>query len=655
MDKIKLDEIVQLEVNDVTTENGNINAVVPSGIMMKFASLAAKEYAHEVLLSQESREAVDNNLIHIHDLDYYPTRSLTCLQHPLDKVLEGGFVASDGTARPCKRIESAAELAAISIQTVTNEMHGGQAIPAFDFYFAPFVKATFLEEFEKACETVDSYDPSDVPVMEFLKETGGMEAVWEYIATEGYTVTENPQTAVDIAINFTVKRVHQAMEGFIHNMNTMRSRGGGQVPFSSINYGTDTSPEGRLIIREILTCTLEGVGNGQTALFPIQIWKLKAGVSAEPGDPNYDLLELATQCTAKRYFPNYINLDAPFNHSDKWDANDPKRYMYEPATMGCRTRVFENRFGDNTSVGRGNLSFTTINLPRIALMSANYAEFLINLEKTVDVAVRQLIDRYEWQATGRKKQFPMLMSGMWLDSEKLATPETPVSEVMKHGTLGVGFIGLAECLTRLTGYHHAEHHQSQLLGLAIVSEINDRCKYWADRFDLNISVLATPAEGLAGKFVRKDRADFGTIPGVTDRDYYTNSNHVPVWYQISYEDKLKIEAPYHALTLGGHIAYLEVDGNPEQNPEAIMDMVQRMRYYKVGYGSINYARARCLDCGYEDGSVKFDACPQCGSENVDVLERITGYLVGSLGRWNSGKKAEVKDRVSHVSGETVIK
>lgn len=641
MDKKVLDSIVQLDVNDVTRENANINANTPSGIMMKFASLMAKEYTHEHLLSDKTKRLVDDNLIHIHDMDYYPTRSLTCLQHPLDRVLEHGFTASDGTARACKRIETAGALAAISIQTITNEMHGGQAIPAFDFYLAPYVKATYEEELIKVC-------------VDWGIDEKGYKA-WSAVPVDEYIEYPTEIDPSSVAITRTVKRVHQTMEAFIHNMNTMRSRGGGQVPFSSINYGTDTSPEGRLIIRELLKSTYEGVGNGQTAIFPIQIFKCKQGVNVNPEDPNYDLFEYATQVTAKRFFPNYINLDAPFNVSELWDVNDPKRYLYEPATMGCRTRVFENRHGENTSVGRGNLSFTTINLPRLALRSPNYATFLELLEEAVDMAVEQLLERFKFQSEGLKKQFPMLMNGMWKDSDKLKDPNSTVEEVLKHGTLAVGFIGLAEALTVLTGHHHGESDYAQKLGLEIVTEMRDRCKYWANNLDLNISLLATPAEGLSGRFVGKDREEFGLIKGVTDKDFYTNSNHVPVDCKLSYVDKLRIEAPYHALTLGGHISYVEVDGNPEQNPEAVMDIVKTMLAYNIGYGSVNFARARCLECGYEDGSAKFETCPKCGSDHVDILERITGYLVGTTDRWNSGKKAELKHRVSHTSGERIIK
>ena len=428
-----------------------------------------------------------------------------------------------------------------------------------------------------------------------------------------------------------------------------------QVVFSSINYGTDTSAEGRCIIRELLNTTYRGVGNGETPIFPIQIWKLKKGVSSEPGDRNYDLLKFAYKVTAKRFFPNFLNLDTPFNYNEKWKADDPKRYRYECATMGCRTRVFENRHGEKTPIGRGNLSFTTVNLVRLALESnKNVDVFYHLLETYVDVAVRQLMDRYLYQCTATKSQFPLLMSGMWLDSETIEG-NSDVGKVLRHGTLSVGFIGLAECLIALTGHHHGEDESAQALGLEIITRMANRCKYWADKYDMNISVLATPAEGLSGKFVKKDREDFGVIENVTDRDYYTNSNHIPVWYNCSMEHKLKVEAAYHPLTPAGHIAYLEVDGDPEANVKAVEQMVELMKKHNVGYGSINHAKARCLDCGYESGSELFKKCPKCESENVDVLERITGYLVGSTNRWNAGKKAELKDRVSHVSGEKIIK
>ena len=645
MNKETFLSIINGENKEVLTENANMNSDTPSGMMYKLASETSKEFTKKCLLSKEAKDAVNGNYIHIHDMDYYPTKSLTCLQHPLDKILENGFRAGHGASRPAKRIETATMLACISMETIQNEMHGGQAFPAFDFYLAPYVRKTFEEEYEKACKLLGfEWDECD----------GRAVVVDEYVITDPYDIDEELHP-IKIAVNYTVNRVHQAMESFVHNCNTIHSRGGNQVVFSSINYGTDTSPEGRCIIRELLKATYRGVGNGETPIFPIQIWKLKKGVSAEKGDPNYDLLKLAYKVTAKRFFPNFINLDAPFNHHDKWDANDPERYKYECATMGCRTRVFDNRCGEKTSIGRGNLSFTTVNLVRLALESkGDKDKFFELLEHYTNVAVAQLLDRYDYQCTAAKKQFPLLMSGMWNGSESLKDNET-VEKVLSEGTLSVGFIGLAECLIALTGHHHGEDADAQKLGLEIVGFMDGLCKAWGEQEKLNISVIATPAEGLSGKFVKKDRIDFGVIPNVTDRDYYTNSNHIPVWYKCTMEYKMEIEAPYHALTPAGHIAYLEVDGDPEKNVKAVEQMVNLMRKYDVGYGSINHARARCLDCGYESGSDLFDTCPKCESTNVDVLERITGYLVGGTNKWNGGKKAELRDRVSHTSGEKMLK
>ena len=631
---------------EVLLENANQNSDTPSGMMYKLASETAKEFTDKCLLNEAAKEAVDENIIHIHDKDYYPTKSLTCLQHPLDKILSNGFRTSGGSSRPAKRIETAAILACISMETIQNEMHGGQAFPAFDFHLAPYVKLTFKEELRKVDEIYQSVTGHYLTDEEI---DGLANEITEYDPELDYA------PGMKIAIKNTVNRVHQAMESFIHNCNTIHSRGGNQVVFSSINYGTDTSPEGRCIIRELLKTTERGVGNGETPIFPIQIWKLKKGVSAEPGDPNYDLLQLAYRVTAKRFFPNFINLDAPFNYHEKWDINDPERYKYECATMGCRTRVFENRNGEKTSIGRGNLSFTTINLPRLALMSDGKTdEFFDYLTDYVNLAIDQLIERYEYQRTALKRQFPLLMSGMWNGSEKLS-PDEQLGDVLKQGTISVGFIGLAECLVALTGKHHGESEESQKLGLMIVRYMNNVCKRRADETGLNISVIATPAEGLSGKFVKLDRLDFGLIPNVTDRDYYTNSNHVPVWYKCTMEHKMRVEAPYHPLTPAGHIAYLEVDGDPEKNVAAVEQMVNLMRKYDIGYGSINHARARCIDCGHESASDLFTECPKCGSTNVDVLERITGYLVGGTNKWNHGKKSELRDRVSHTSGENMLK
>lgn len=478
-----------------------------------------------------------NNYLHIHDKDYYPTKSLTCVQHPLDKILEHGFIAGHGESRPAKRIETASIISCISLETAQNEMHGGQAIPAFDFYLAPFVRSSFIEEI-KTLEKLSGEDLSDlydVKIDDFLKKPlDGLNGRERYLQH---------------AINETVSRVHQAMEAFIHNMNTIHSRGGNQVVFSSINYGTDTSAEGRCIIRELLQSTYEGVGNGATAIFPIQIWKKKRGVSYLPDDRNYDLYKFACKVTARRFFPNFVNLDATFNQHEKWDANDPKRYIYEVATMGCRTRVFENRFGEKTSVGRGNLSFSTINIVRLALECMNIADynerietFFKHLDDVLEITARQLNDRFNFQKTALVKQFPLLMSRLWVNSENLK-PEDSIESVINQGTLGIGFIGLAECLVALTGKHHGESEESQKLGLKIVSYMRSRVDEFSNRYGHNFSVLATPAEGLSGKFTTRDAKAFGVIKGITDKIYYTNSNHVPVYYKCSPKHKAEIEAP----------------------------------------------------------------------------------------------------------------
>ena len=1008
-----ISDIIAAKKNDVTRENANMNADSPAGMMMKIASERSREYVDEFLLTEEARNAVAHNLLHIHDKDYYPSKSLTCCQSPIDKLLKNGFLAGHGESRPAKRIETAAILACISLQTTQNEQHGGQAIPAFDYYMAPYVRKTYIEEIKKieGFTGNDYKELYDIDIKDYLflsvDELNGIERV--------------KQTA----INNTVDRTHQAMESFVHNMNTIHSRGGNQVVFSSVNYGTDTSAEGRCVIRELLKTTYRGVGNGSTAIFPIQIWKMKNGINKHPGEPNYDLFEFACKVTAKRFFPNFLNLDAPFNKSDKWKVDDPERYKYEVATMGCvdgeevitwktdskifvtsfrefwnycskkyevqesategakegefinlegiqiqdadgfvdclrviknpdlsdwvlvtlsngrqlmvtsnhpwsicttsgekivetkdlhlddivtasivqpteerkcqydadmawlkgfilcdgcydgqmmstiglgetdicdkyckvfseqvgsktfvreqhrgakgdylelknytygegriskfkqslllefrglrkaerniptwvfnapseiraaflagmmdadgyinaqrdrakcqigstnkklalqtmllaqslgapskvytnhykyedksciryrvefdafesiakhmvsnkkkdhigeylepicfdscrvtkiesigfrdecsfdvttssehfivsgirshncRTRVFEDRFDESTSIGRGNLSFSTINLPGLALsvMSEPDQEkrieaFFDKLKNMVGVTGRQLYDRYQFQCTAMAKQFPLLMSGMWVGSENLK-PEDEVRSVLKHGTLGIGFIGLAECLIALIGKHHGESEEAQQLGLRIITFMRDEAKKLSDHYDLNYSILATPAEGLSGKFTKKDKKKYGVVKGVTDKDYYTNSNHVPVYYHCSAAHKAKIEAPYHDLTRGGHIFYVELDGDATHNVEAIIDIVKLMDKYNIGYGSVNHNRNRCLDCGYEDSSKGLEICPCCGSKRIDTLQRITGYLVGTTDRWNSGKLAELNDRVTH--------
>ena len=634
-------EIVNAKKNDVTRENANMNADTPAGMMMKFSSETTKPFVDDYLLSEETRWAVKNNYLHIHDKDYYPTKSLTCIQHPLDKILENGFMAGHGESRPTKRIETASIMACISMETVQNEMHGGQAIPAFDFYLAPYVRKSYIEEV-KNIENLTGADLKhlyDAPIDDYL--------------AKDLFFMQGDERMKQHAINRTVNRVHQSMEAFIHNMNTIHSRGGNQVVFSSINYGTDTSPEGRCIIRELLISTNEGVGNGSTAIFPIQIWKKKRGVSYLPEDKNYDLYLLACKVAARRFFPNFVNLDATYNQHEKWNENDPKRYQYEVATMGCRTRVFENRFGEKTSIARGNLSFSTINIVRLAIECMNIEDknyrierFFSKLDELLEITAKQLCDRYDFQKTALRKQFPLLMSSLWMGCEKLG-PNDMVGSVINQGTLGIGFLGLAECLIALTGKHHGESEEAQALGLRIVTYMRDRANEFSERYHHNFSVLATPAEGLSGKFTRLDRKSFGEIKGVTDKIYYTNSNHVPVYYHCSPKHKAEVEAPYHDLTRGGHIFYIEIDGDATHNPQAIMDIVDLMDKHNIGYCSVNHNRNRCLDCGYEDAQENLTVCPKCGGENIDKLQRITGYLVGTTERWNQSKLAELNDRVIH--------
>jgi ribonucleoside-triphosphate reductase len=634
-------EIIEAKNNDITRENANMNTDSPAGMMMKFASETTKPFVDDYLLSPEAKDAVKHGYIHIHDKDYYPTKSLTCVQHPVDRILKHGFVAGHGESRPAKRIETASIICCISLETAQNEMHGGQAIPAFDFYLAPYVRSSFIEEV-KNIEALSGNDYSHL-----------YNAKLDDYTSKSLEGLSGDERALQHAVNRTVSRVHQSMEAFIHNMNTIHSRGGNQVVFSSINYGTDTSAEGRCIIRELLNSTYEGVGNGATAIFPIQIWKKKRGVSYLPEDRNYDLYKLACKVTARRFFPNFVNLDATFNQHEKWDANDPERYKYEIATMGCRTRVFENRFGEKTSVGRGNLSFTTINIVRLAIECMNIQNmqeridtFFKKLDNALEIAARQLDDRYNFQKTALVKQFPLLMTKLWNGTENLK-PNGTIESVINQGTLGIGFIGLAECLVALTGKHHGESDESQALGLRIVSHMRSRTNEFSEQYNHNYSVLATPAEGLSGKFTVKDRNSFGIIKGVTDRIYYTNSNHVPVYYHCSPRHKAKIEAPYHELTRGGHIFYVEIDGDATHNPQAIMDIVDLMDKYNIGYGSVNHNRNRCMSCGYEDASADLHECPKCGSKDIDKLQRITGYLVGTTDRWNNAKLAELNDRVVH--------
>ncbi len=634
-------EIINIKSNDVTRENANMNADTPAGMMMKFSSETTKPFVDDYLLDEATMNAVRDNYLHIHDKDYYPTKSLTCVQHPLDRILTHGFSAGHGESRPAKRIETASILGCISMETAQNEMHGGQAIPAFDFYLAPYVRSSYIEEL-KSLEKLFDADYSHL-----------YDKQHEDYQQRPLDGLQGEERAMQHAINKTVIRVHQAMEAFIHNMNTIHSRGGNQVVFSSINYGTDTSAEGRCIIRELLNSTYRGVGGGETAIFPIQIWKKKRGVSYLPEDRNYDLYQLACKVTARRFFPNFLNLDATFNQNEEWKEEDPKRYIHEVATMGCRTRVFENRFGPKTSIGRGNLSFSTINIVGLAIecmdienKEQRIASFFAKLDNMLEITARQLHERMEFQKTAYAKQFPLLMSALWIGSDKLK-PNDTIAPVINQGTLGIGFIGLAECLVALIGKHHGESEEAQELGIRIVTYMRDRANSFSDQYQHNYSVLATPAEGLSGKFTRNDRKKFGTLPGITDRDYYTNSNHVPVYYKCTARHKAEVEAPYHDLTRGGHIFYVEMDSDATHNPEAIMRVVDMMDAYNIGYGSVNHNRNRCMDCGYENAEPEMQNCPKCNGTRIDKLQRITGYLVGTTDRWNSAKLAELNDRVTH--------
>lgn len=634
--------IVNTVNNDVTRENANMNSDSPAGMMMKFASETTKPFVDNYLLSEDVREAVKKNYFHIHDKDYYPTKSLTCLQHPLDKILKSGFKAGHGEARGAKRIETASILAAISMETVQNEQHGGQGIPAFDFYMAPYVRKTYIEELVK------SFNLLGLELTDEIKN----EDFKDYIKRDLSDITDPIARAKQSAMNETISRVHQSMESFLHNMNSIHSRGGNQVVFSSINYGTDTSAEGRCIMRELLLSTERGVGNGATAIFPIQIWKIKKGVSYLPEDPNYDLYKLSCRVSARRFFPNYLNLDATFNQDKDWNAEDPRRYEHEVAGMGCRTRVFDNRFGPRTSVGRGNLSFTTINFVKLAIESSiedgyiyfdprdreykfdktketreliedRIKRFKNKLSEITYLVAKQLDERYQFQKTALKKQFPLLMSGLWIGSEDLK-PNDELGDIINQGTLGIGFIGLAEALVAMTGKHHGEDATCQEYGLDIINQMYEDSKKYSEMYQHNYSVLATPAEGLAGKFTKVDQKTYGKIPGVTDNLFYTNSNHVPVYYNCSAAHKAEIEGPYHKLTLGGHIFYVELDGDATKNPESIMDVVDLAYKNNVGYLSVNHFQTRCPNCNYESNEDNGETvCPHCGTE-LTILQRITG-------------------------------
>lgn len=588
---------------EIEQENANIDGKTPLAKLQRIAGEAARQMMRRHL-EGDVLQALDDNILYIHDADYYMTGTTTCAQIPLGQLLSNGFQTTHGSIRPAQDIRSALALAAIIVQANQNMQHGGQAFATFDDDLAPFVEKTYQREWTKLNDLVPH---------------------WKRCKRERYAWQE------------TYEKTFQACEAFIHNTNSMHSRGGGQVPFLSVNYGTNTTQAGRLFQRALLTATERGLGKGETPIFPIQIYKVKQGINLSPTDPNYDLFQLATRVTGKRLFPNFAFLDAPFNRQEQLGKA-------EVAYMGCRTRVFEDR-GDIPSVtGRGNLSFTSINLVRLALQSQTVDQMFEAVQDTTRLACRQLIARYEFQASRTADEFPFLYQHVWKDGETLNNTDQ-VGPVLKHGTLAVGFIGLAECLTVLTGSHHGYSELAHRIGLALIQAMRTVVDNFGEQTGLNFSLLATPAEGLSGKFTRRDISDFGEIEGVTDQPYYTNSFHIPVDAPVTIREKIQLEAPFHALCNGGHITYVETDGALAGNPEAIEDIVRLMAEAGIGYGSINHPVDRCLDCRTEQ-TIE-DQCPVCGSKSIERIRRITGYLVGTLDRWNEAKRAEEQNRVKH--------
>ena len=697
--KRTMDGIVSIEKNDINLGNANMSAYTPSGQMMTFASEVTKDYAMKYLLSAPFARAHAAGEIHIHDLDYYPTKTATCVQYDLADLFERGFHTKNGSIRTPQNIQSYATLATIVFQTNQNEEHGGQAIPAFDFFMAPGVRKTFIRQLADrllyAHSLLSGRSFSDEERKAFVEALRGLEPPLAHTDAAAEALAAGldrigcqlPATAVRLALEEAYQRTkrdtHQAMEGFVHNLNTMHSRGGNQVVFSSVNYGTDTSEEGRMVIRELLAATVEGLGQGEVPIFPIQIFKVKEGVNYSEADyakaqadfagalagkydfetPNFDLLLLACKTTSHALFPNFVFLDTPFNQHELWRADDPKRYLHEIATMGCRTRVFENVCGPKTSVGRGNLSFTTMNLPRLAIEASRRVQrelptapveqqqerarvlFLESVREMATFIGDQLHERYLYQRSALARQFPFMMGNdVWKGGAALA-PQDEVGSVFDSGTLGIGFIGGHNAMMALYGEGHGRSDRSWQTLYDAVQVINEVVREYKQKYHLNYSVLATPAEGLSGRFTRMDRKRYGIIPGVNDLDYYVNSFHVDVREEIGMHDKIRREAPFHAITLGGHISYIELDGEAKKNVSVILKLVKTMKDTGIGYGSINHPVDTCQDCGYR--GIIYDKCPVCTSDRIARLRRITGYLTGSLESWNSAKQAEEHDRVKH--------
>ncbi len=691
-----------------------MSSMTPAGQMMRFASEVSKIYALENLVSEKYKAAHNKGEIHIHDLDYYPSKTTTCLQYDLADMFEKGFHTKHGFIREAKSITTYATLATIIFQTNQNEQHGGQSIPAFDFYMAKGVLKSFRRHFRYrilSFLSLDYVDETNRKVKGFINENIHTilpaQKIIEKTADYFKIPLDQIKRLLEIAYDDTRLETYQAMEGFLHNLNTMHSRGGNQVVFSSINYGTDTSEEGRMVIRELLKATEDGLGKRETPIFPIQIFKVKQGLNYTDEDyvlamenfdeilaevvtgnecrsrrkgkvefkaPNFDLLLAACKTTSQRLFPNFVFLDAEFNRHEKWEAEDPLKYRYEVATMGCRTRVFENLHGEKTSLGRGNLSFTSINFPRIAIkvrkdveklikekeMSGKFkneqekaevkntllsSEFQKKVKEMTCFTAEQLMERLSFQKTALAKQFPFMRSNdLWKGmGEKSSNDE--LSDVLLSGTLGIGFVGGSNAMYALFDEDHGSSKLAYSTLYDTLKGMNDTVEELKKIYKLNFSILSTPAESLAGRFLRIDREEFGEIENVTNRDYYINSFHIDVKEKIGIFDKIKKEAPFHKLTLGGHITYVELDGEARKNVSVILKIVKTMKDEGIGYGSINHPIDKCRNCGME--AIMNDTCPVCGSSNISRIRRITGYLTGDLDCWNSAKKAEEKDRVKH--------
>lgn len=655
--------------SDIKRENANIDGDTAMGTMLKYGSVSAKEFYEMYVLEERHAKAHKNGDIHIHDLDFL-TLTTTCCQIDLLKLFHGGFSTGHGFLREPNDIASYSALACIAIQSNQNDQHGGQSVPNFDYSMAEGVRKTYshryVQNIARALDLIANIDNADETAKNIFNEikekyniipnlandSGYTEKEFEKLCeiTDTETAEKIQKFAVKNAQKETDRATYQAMEALIHNLNTMNSRAGAQTPFSSINYGTDTSPEGRTVIKNVLLAQEAGLGNGETPIFPIHIFKIKEGINYNKDDINYDLFKLACRVSAKRLFPNFSFLDAPYNLQYYKEGD----YNTEVAYMGCRTRVIGNVYDPTREIvtGRGNLSFTSINLPRLAIKADhNVGAFFDMLDEMMDLTIEQLLHRFKIQSQKKVRNFPFLMGqGVWIDSDKLSADDT-VGEILKHGTLSVGFIGLAETLKALIGKHHGESEEARELGLEIIQAMRNRLDEECKRTGLNFSLLATPAEGLSGRFVRMDAERYGIIEGVTDREYYTNSFHVPVYYPISAFEKIKIEAPYHALTNAGHISYIELDGDPMENLDAFEKVVRCMKEAGIGYGSINHPVDRDPVCGYT--GIIGECCPMCGrkenSDDVafDRIRRITGYLVGTIDRFNNAKRAEVNDRIKH--------